>query len=147
MSGEATIQVSLQITKPDTAGNVNYRSYPTAFTADVDGALGPTPGAFVVSIYGTYVDFSQLTVPGLCRLTNQDPTNYVTYGIVDPETDKFYPLGELLPGEFFVLRLSRALGSEYADVGTGTGTTGGSNRMQFVANVAPCNVLVEAFEA
>ena len=148
MSGEAKIQLSLQITKDDDAGIVNYRSYPTTFDADVDGALGPTPGAIVVSIYGTDVEFSQLTVPGLCRLSNEDATNYVTYGICDPETDKFYPLGELLPGEFYVLRLSRELGWEYAGSGTGTGTTGAlTNKLCFVANTAACTVLVEAFEA
>lgn len=148
MSGEAQIQVSLQINKSDTAGIVNYRSYPTQFTADVDGALGPTPGAFVASIYGTDVDLSELTQPGLCRLSNQDPTNYVSYGIVDPETDKFYPIGEILPGEFFVLRLSRNLGLEYYGSGTGTGTSGANtNKLRIVADTADCVVLVEVFEA
>ena len=147
MSGEATLQISLQINKADATGNVNYRSYPTQFNADVDGALGPTPGAFVVSIYGTDADLSELSVPGLCRLTNQDPTNFITYGIYDPEADKFYPLGELLAGEFYVLRLSRELGWEFAGAGTGTGTTGPyTNTLRFVADTASCNVLMEAFE-
>lgn len=148
MSGEAKIQLSLQITKDDDAGIVNYRSYPTTFDADVDGALGPTPGAIVVSIYGTDVDLSQLTVPGLCRLSNESATNYVTYGICDPETDKFYPLGELRPGEFNLLRLSRELGQEYAGSGTGTGTSGPkTNKLRFMADTATCSVLVEIFEA
>jgi len=148
MSGEAKIQISLNIDKIDATGNLSYRSYPLTFNADVDGALGPTPGAFIASIYGTDVDLSQLTVPGLCRLSNQDPTNYISYGICDPETDKFYPLGELLPGEFFLLRLSRELGQEYAGSGTGTGTSGANtNKLRFVSHTAPCAVLVEAFEA
>jgi len=148
MSGEATLQISLQIDKDDATGNVKYRSYPTQFNADVDGAMGPVTGAFAVSIYGTDVDLSEVTVPGLCRITNQDPTNFVAYGIRDPETDKFYPLGELLPGEFYVLRLSRELGWEFAGSGTGTGTTGAfTNTMCFVADTASCNVLVEVFEA
>lgn len=148
MSGEAKIHVSLQITKADAAGNVNYRSYPTQFDADVDGALGPTPGAILASIYGTDVDLSQLTVPGICRLSNQDSDNFVTYGIYDPEADKFYPLGELLPGEFYILRLSRDLGWESTGSGTGTGTTGPqTNRLRVQADTAACAVLIEAFEA
>jgi hypothetical protein len=150
MSGEAQLQISLQISKTDDLGIVNYRSYPTQFSADVDGALGPTPGAFLVSLYGTDVDLAELTVPGLCRVSNQDADNYVSYGIMDPETGKFYLLGEILPGEFFIFRLSRNLGQEYASAGTGTGTgTVGANTnvLRFIANTANCVVLVEAFEA
>jgi len=148
MSGEAQIQVSMQITKDDTDGILNYRSYPTQFTADVSGALGPTPGAFVVSITGTDVDLSQLTVPGLCKITNQDAVNYVEYGIHEASTNQFYPLGEVLAGEFYVLRLSRWLGLEWAEPGTGTGTgLGSDNKLMFRASTAPVVVLVEAFEA
>lgn len=147
MSGEASIRCSLQINKTDEAGNVNFRSYPTEFNADVDGAIGPTPGAFRVGVTGTDVDLSQIDVPGLCRFSNQDPTNFVTYGIADPETDKFYPLGELLPGEFYVLRLSRLLGWEYAEDMVGTGTTGAkTNTLRFMADTAECTVLAEIFE-
>jgi hypothetical protein len=148
MSGEAKLQLSLQIDKTDATGNVAFRSYPTQFTADVTGAKGPTPGAFTVSVHGTDVDLSELITPGLARFYNQDPTNYVSYGIADPETDKFYPLGEILPGEFWPIRLSRLLGQEYAQAGTGTGTAGAeTNTLRFMANAAPCNVVVEAFEA
>ena len=148
MSDEAQLQISLQINKNDAVGVVQHRSYPTQFTADVTGALGPTPGAFLASIYGTNVDFDELTIPGLCKISNQDATNYVTFGICDPETNKFYPLGELLPGEFYILRLSRWLGQEYPGSGTGTGTSGAkTNTLQFVADTVACVVLVEAFEA
>jgi hypothetical protein len=72
MSGEAQIQLSLNITK-SLGGNLNYRSYPTTFNADVSGAIGPTPGAILVATAGTDVDLSQITTyPGLCRITNQD---------------------------------------------------------------------------
>lgn len=148
MSGEAQMQVSLQITKDDTAGILNYRSYPTQFTADVSGALGPTPGAFIASITGTDVDLTQLTVPGLCKITNQDDTNYVTYGIHEESTNQFYPLGEVLAGEFYIFRLSRWLGLEWAEPGTGTGTAlGSNNKLMIRASTAPVVVLVEAFEA
>lgn len=138
MANEARINSSLQIK----TGNLDYQSRPTAFQATVTGAKGPTPGAIAVSTAGTDVDLSELSTPGLCFITNIDSTNYVTYGIWDGAT--FYPLGELLPGECYVLRLSRSLTQEY---GTGTGTTGTNiNRLRLKANGATANIRVEAFE-
>lgn len=143
MADEARIVSSLQII----SGKVDYQSKPTSFTADVAGEKGPSPGAVSVLGTGTDIDFSQLEDPGLCRIQNLDDDNYLTYGIWDPELSKFYPLGELLPGETFVLRLSRLLQEE---VGTGTGTDSeeapASNRLRFYANASTSNVLVEAFE-
>jgi hypothetical protein len=148
MSGEAQLNISFTITKNDAAGILNYRSYPTAFIADVALAIGPTPGALLVSTVGTDVSFAQLTTPGLCKLTNQDATNFVEYGIHDPVTNKFYFLGELLPGEFYILRLSRWLGREETEPGVGTGTSlGSANKLCMRSNHAPCVVLVEAFNA
>lgn len=150
MSSEATVRCSLRIRKTSSDITlIDYNSQPSAFVTDVDGTKGPTPGAISASIYGTDVDLSQLTVPGLCRIMNQDDTNWVEVGIWDPELLKFYPLMELLPGESYVLRLSRQLGSEFAEgAGTGTGTTGpDTNRLRIRANNAACNVLVDAFEA
>ena len=147
MSNEARIRSSLTIRKGTTPLQLEYSSKPTTFLADVAGVKGPSPGAISVSVYGTDVDLSELEVPGLCRLMNLDAKNYVEYGIWDPEVDMFYPLGEVLPGESYVIRLSRNLREEYG-TGTGTGTIGPStNRLRLVANVATCNVLVEAFEA
>lgn len=141
MADEATIRSSLLV-RCDT---LNYQSYPTSFQADVAGEKGPTPGAITVTTEGTSVDLSELTTPGLCRIMNLDATNYATYGIWDPENDTFFPLGELLPGETYVLRLSRDLQEEF---GTGTGTTGAdTNRLRFKADTASVVVLVEAFEA
>lgn len=146
MADEATIRSSLQIRKDDGAGLVqlDYRSQPTAFQADVTGVLGPTPGAFVATTAGTDVDLTELTTPGLCRISNLDATNYVTVGIWDPEGNTFYPADEVLPGESYVKRLARDIEEEY---GTGAGTTGANtNRLRIKANTAACNVLVEAFE-
>ena len=140
MADEASIRASLQII----SGKLEYRSQPTVFTADVAGAKGPVPGALAASTAGTDVDFGELTTPNLCRIMNLDATNFIEYGIWDPEGSTFYPLGELLAGEFTVLRLSRNLQEEY---GTGTGTTGANtNRLRLKADTAACNVLVEAFE-
>lgn len=143
MADEASIRSSLQITK----GEIEYRSNPTQFLADVTGSKGPTPGAVTVTTAGTDIDFSELTTPALCRIQNQDSTNFVEYGIWDPEGNTFYSLGEILPGETYVLRLSRFLQEEFGTA-AGTGTTGAdTNRLRFKAQVASINVLVEAFEA
>lgn len=141
MASEATIRTSLQIRK----GNLTYQSQPTAFIADVAGTKGPVPGAISVSVPGIDVDLSELTTPGLCRIQNLDSTNYVTYGKYDTDSNRFHPLGEILPGETYVLRLSRYLNDEF--IGTGTGTPAGSNsRLHLKADTASCNVLIEAFE-
>jgi hypothetical protein len=140
MANEARLSVGLQIS----ADNLRYQSQPTAFAADVTGRKGPTPGAITAPVGGKAVDLGELITPGLCRLMNVDSTNYVEVGIWDPGTDVFYPLVELLPGESFVIRLSRNIQEEY--VGTGTGTTGPGNRLFVKANFADCVVLVEAFE-
>jgi len=142
MANEATVRCSLNIRK----GHLNYESRPSEFRATVSGTKGPSPAAITITQTGTDVDLSQLEDPGLCRLMNLDTINYVEYGIWDPETERFYPLGEILPGEFYVLRLSRMVGFEVA---TGTGTAdagGGTNRLRIRANVASCIVSVEAFE-
>lgn len=140
MANEVQIRSSLQVNKDA----IEYQSRPTAFAADMAGTKGPTPGALTVSTGGTDVDLTGLTTPGFCRMQNQDTTNFVTYGIWDPEGNKFFPLGEMLAGEVFVLRLARDIEAEY---GTGTGTTGANtNRLRLKANTAACVVLVEAFE-
>jgi len=90
------------------------------------------------------VDFSQLTTPGLCRVMNQDATNYYEIGIWDPDNSKFFPMLEVLPGESFVVRLARSLQEEFQ---TGTGTTGEAvNRLRVKANGASVEALIEAFE-
>lgn len=147
MSDEAKLIMSVQIDRTS-GGTLHYRSYPNDFTMDVAGSKGPTPGAIEVSIYGTDVDLSELTTPGIVRISNQDDTNFVTWGIADPDTDKFYPVGEIGPGKFWQFQFSRYLGGEYAASGTGTGTSGASNNtFRIIADTAPCTVLVEAFEA
>ncbi len=141
MADEAQIRTSLQVK----SGNLTYQSQPTAFNADMDSAKGPTPGAFSASVAGTDVNLSQLVRPGLCRIMNLDEDNFVHVGIWSPDAHLFFPLMELLPGETYVLRLSRDLGDEYLGAGTGTGAP--PNTLRVKADTAACNVLVEAFEA
>ena len=145
MSNEAQIQSGLKILKTSgTITTLQYSASPSSFVGDVSGTKGPVPGAILATLAGVNVDFGELTTPSYCRIMNLDDTNFVEYGIWDPEGSTFYPLGEILPGESYVLRLSRNLSEEF---GTGTGTTGAdTNRLRIKADTAACNVLVEAFE-
>ena len=142
---EATISGSLTIRK--ISGSIVTLDYQRAvsFTAAVAGTKGPMVGAFDVNTNFQLISLAEVGTPGLAWFKNQDPTNFVTYGMWDPDTSKFYPLGELLPGESFPLRLSRSLGQES---GSGPGTSGATNNsLMFRADTATCNVLVEIFDA
>lgn len=148
MADEARITSSLQIIKRAEDGTIllDARPQPTTFTADVAGVKGPTPGAITVSTAGTDVDLSELTVPGLCRFMNNDDVNFVTYGIWDPTGVVFYPLGELLPGESYVIRLSRDIEEEFGTGDPGTAVQDTDNKLRFKASVAAVVVTVEAYE-
>lgn len=136
MANEATIRSSLQIFKQSSNLTVlDYQSRPSAFTATVTGTAGPSPGVINVTTSGVDVDLTALTTPGLCRIMNLDATNYVQFGIWDGAT--FHDLGELLPGESFVLRLSR-------NIGLGVGT--GYENLRLKADTDTCICIVEAFE-
>jgi hypothetical protein len=145
MSEEVNVSSSLQITKVDGSKTLlSYQSSPTSFIGSMSGTKGPVPGSIQATLAGVDIDFSQLTTPAYCRMMNYDADNFVEYGIWDPEGDTFYPLGEILPGESYVLRLSRNLQEEF---GTGTGTSGpDTNRLRLKADTAPCNITIEAFE-
>ena len=141
MSREAQVRVALSISKDNLSVRYNH-----VYTADVNGtARGPSPGAVLIDTDGTSIDFSQLTTPGLVVFKNLSETDYVEYGIWEPATTTFYPLGEILPGESYVLRLSRNLAEQYSN--TGTGTTAPTNALRFKANRADVYVDVSAYEA
>lgn len=141
MASEIQVRMSLLIRK----GNLQFQSQPTQFIANMDGdPKGPSPGAITVPITNKLVYFEHLTTPGVCVLRNVDATNYVEYGVFDPQTNVFYPLGEILPGESYILRLSRNFGEQYS--GSGTGTTTPENYFCLKANGGSCIVQVEAFE-
>lgn len=146
MADEARITSNLTIRKLTSTGGIQlqYISQPGSFQANVTGTKGPVPGAMSVSVYGTNVDFSQLTTPALCRIMNLDSSAYLTYGIWDETDDEFLALGEVLPLESYVIRLSRALGQQY-----GTGTTQYSvnaHKLRLVSSSGTINAVVEAFE-
>lgn len=123
MANEARISFSLSITK----GNLEYTKAGN-FQADVTGTKGPVPGALAISTSGVTIDFSELSTPGLVVFKNLDDTNFVEVGAYVSTT--FYPLFELLPGESYLLRLSRNLGT-----------------LRARANTAAINLSIEAFEA
>jgi hypothetical protein len=143
MANEATVQTSLQIRK----GNLFYQSRPSSFQANVVGDNGPSPGCITVPVHGIAVVLTELDKPGgLCRIQNLDLANYVEYGAQDPHTGKFYPIGEALAGENFIVRLSRFIGSTQG-TGTGSAPTPGSISLYFRAPDGACQVIVEAFDA
>jgi hypothetical protein len=144
MSQEIRLQLSLQIRK----GVLVYQSNPTALIADMLGSSGPTPGTIHVALgTGLDISLSQIVIPGgWCFIMNLDPTvqptpNFIEYGIND--VSNFFPLGELLPGEFAIFRLSRNVGKEY--VGTGTGVANSTFRIK--AHGAATLARVEVFDA
>jgi hypothetical protein len=143
---EATINGSLRIRKIENGiTTIDYRPSEGAFTATVVGSKGPVPGSISVSTVGVSVDFSELTQPGLCRIKNQDSAITVMVGIWEPDTSKFYPFMDLLPGERYPIRLSHLLSGE---LGGGIGTDGASNNSLMIKSLSGTpNVLVEAFEA
>lgn len=141
MANEIQVTAGLSISN----GFSQYISKPTSFKADQEIVGGPTPGEILVSTSGTDASLVELTTPGVVRIQNLDPTNYVTWGAWDPSGSTFRPVGELLPGETYVFRLARDFRSEYG-AGPGTSTTGTDVTLRFKANTAPCKVLVEAFE-
>lgn len=140
MANEISMQVRVRIAN----GNLKYNNPVTSYTIDMSGAKGPTPGAIAVPTSGVDVYLSQLTTPGICVFTNLDATNFVEVGIKDPQTNVFYPLMEIGPGESYPIKLTRNLGEQYS--GSGTGTTSPENYLRLKANTAACNVQVEAFE-
>lgn len=152
MADEINLQVSLRLRKGtlDASRQASYR-------ADMVGTnRGPSPGVLQVSLDGVNVDFSQLSQPGLCWLTNlgtgdedvdEAENCYVEYGMFDPTTSvhEFIPLGEILPGESYALRLSRFLSQEFGTE-SGTGTTGQNSVLRIKAIGFSQNVVVEAWE-
>ncbi len=139
MANEITVRSGLAVR----SGNINYNPGLATFRAGLIESKGPTPGVLTVTTTGLSVSFSQLVQPGVARLKNYDASNYVEYGILVGAV--FYPLGEMLPGEEYVLRFSRNLGE--GDTVPGSGTTGSVNSFYLRANTASCDVLVEAFES
>lgn len=149
MANEITVNSNMTIrgTAANNNASLQHTTNPTQFRGNILGNNGPYPGSLLATPAGLDVSFAQAAAgsfPGYCRLQNLDPTNFVTYGIWNGAD--FYPLGELLPGESYVIRLSRQLGFDYA-AGTGTSPAGSGFTLRLRADTANCRCLVEAFDA
>lgn len=135
------MSVSVSITK----NSLRYNPAPAQFQITMNGQKGVSPGAITVSQAGTDVDFPNLVTPGFAMLKNLDDLNWVEYGIRDPATHVFYPLGKIDPGQEWPIYFSPNLREDYYN--TGTGTTGPINHFHMKAHGGPVNVSVEAFES
>jgi len=142
MTNEAKINSSFVIVQPGGLGT--YRSNVPSFSANVVGSEGPSPGGVLITTAGISVSFTPLTTPALCELINYDPTNYFEWGVWDSVHSEFIPIGEVLPGEGYIVRLSRRLG--YVE-GLGTGTTGSGVTLRLKAHTASINGYCGAFQA
>jgi hypothetical protein len=130
MSNEITVGAYLKVNN----GNLQFGSTPSSFKADQATANGPTPGSILATTAGVTVSLAELTVPGMCQVTNLDSTNYVSFGLYIGST--FYPFGEVLPGESNVFRLARDILTANA----------GAAVLRVKANTANCYVNVSAFD-
>ena len=136
MANEIQVRAGFSISN----GNLRYQTQPGSITANqlTVNPEGPTPGSVLVPTAGVAISPTGLASQGgWCKITNRDATNYVTFGI--KAGGVFYPLGELLPGEPAVLRLSRSL--LYGASGTAH-----VQDLWAVADTASCIVNVEAFD-
>lgn len=159
MANEATVLNSLLIRGPTVQ---QVQTNPRSFNADVSKDGGPCPGEILASKLGTDVVLSQLTSPGLCWIMNLGVdalgnnlagtpgsqftwANYVEVGLYDHTLNQFYPLMEILPGEFYLVRLSRFINQR---IGTGSGTSGGGDvvNLRVKAIGAASKVIVQAYE-
>jgi hypothetical protein len=163
MANEVSVSVNLAVLKTSTDGLnttlIDYQSRPTFFKADMASTKGPVQGAVSVGkagaalAIGEIINFYPSLWLGFARLTNQDPTNTVLYGVGDTTNNRFYSWGELGPGQTVVCKLSRFLNvSVLSTLSTGTGAAGPNNQLylktiSFTDPLATANVLVEVFAA
>lgn len=158
MAGEIQVRSGFAIRKLDSTGTIiltDYQSRPSAFTADFNGSVGPTPGMITVGPGGSNVNLSALTtVGGWCFIQNCSGSETIEWGVYDLEgttPGRFIPVGQLLPGESFNFRMSDLFGKE---IGTGTGTAPTSDPTPIALRIrtkrraisASANVKIEAFD-
>jgi hypothetical protein len=142
MANEAALNWNLSIRKDNLIHRDNG-----SFQVDVSGTLGPVPGGVTVPMTGRIVDFQGFIVePGMCVVKNYDETYSFEVGIYDLQTNVFYPLSEVGPGESYPLKLSRNLLEQYDDTGTGTSAPENKLMLKGIGNPTPINAYLGAFE-
>lgn len=146
MADEINATIRMSVRKTSTSGAIILidEDHTATFNMNMGDRLGPAPGLQRIPTTGKDIDLSELNVPGPCFIKNMDQTNFVTYGIKEPATGKFYPWGDLRPGEASLFRFSKYLGEEFIGIGTGTDPT--PNTVHFMANTAAVQVYIGAYE-
>lgn len=121
MANEASVRINLRVLKRSGGEELINDRYSVGYRVDVDGTAGPTPGSVAVPEVGVNVDLSELTTPGLCYLHNQGEF-LLLWGVMDPESARFYPLGKIQPGHgVFLGQLYDFIG-DFEIEATGTGS-------------------------
>lgn len=138
MADEGKARLSLQVRK-----DVRNFYKSLSFNFDITGEAGETPGEVLVTTTGVNISLSVLTsLGGVILMENLSEDYRVEYGIHDGLL--MHPLGEILPEEAWLLRLSRNLGVE--EQATGTGTTGIVNNLFFQSYGGSARVVLNAFD-
>jgi hypothetical protein len=145
MAGEMQCQFSIVIGPSPVNPNLQYSSKPTSFKVSPVNFRGPSPGLIKqVPTAGVDVNLSQLTQPGVAWIQNLDANNKVVVGIFDPAINKFIPFLDVLPGEFWPIRLSQYIFEDFNATGTSIGDTNLTLRIKSINN--PCDVRVDCFD-
>lgn len=145
MSDEITVRASVTVKN----GNYSYASQPGYCTDDQATPGGGVPGTVIASESGTDVSFSPLVQPTWVELMNVEAADSglrAEWGVYDPQTSVFIPIGELEPGDVTVLKLSRNFGEEWVSFGTATATAIANNTLRIKAYGGTCRVSVKAHE-
>lgn len=147
MAREIRVPGGLTIRKTvDAITVLDHRPAFGTFTADMEDANGPTPGAFTVPAgdEGRVADLSELSEPGWVELLNMSSEYTVQWGIWDETSTTFFPVGELEPGHGAAFKLSKDFGERH-DAGVGTGTAAGVCKLKFYSADGDAVVYVGAF--
>lgn len=140
MASEITVMAGLRVKN----GNLQFSAVPQNFQADQTSARGPAPGSVHVTTTGVRPDFSMLNRPGWLWLFNLGSVD-ADWGLYNPSTLDFLPVGVVRAGQGAVFELSPAL-SDYYDA-TGTGTTPESWAFGLKTVNGATDVFVGAFDA
>lgn len=143
MANEVTILNQLKVV----IGNLNYQPPSPVQNDTLLVVKGPSPGAITATTEGVVVSFSELSMPGWCRIQNIDSFSYVEYGLYDSANSLFIPLFELPPGISNVVKFSRDFKYYFGGDQTGTGT--GPSTYEFMVRSRDLDavVLVECFDS
>lgn len=147
MSNEIQVRASLIVKK---GSKPIYQSPSVAYLDNQSGDGGPFPGDLIITADGRDIYWTDLTTPGWTWLqNNEDPATsdvYVTFGIYDPSIRKFYPIGELGPGQGIPFKFTRDLSKDFIGSGTGSPVSGTYFRLE-AHGTGPARFFIGAFAA